>query len=121
MDASRAKALKISSSTIRSVGNFIWANASKCNSCDADNRVCKGSSAAQIVHGGSLGLIDIKSTCGSICSGNGVCPFRGCGREPRELMTPSNTKEFFYAQLYFSDARRRTGDWSAILDVGIHC
>jgi hypothetical protein len=45
---------------------------------------------------------------------------RACGKKPRELMTPSSTKEFLYAQLYFGDDRRRTWDWSAILDVGIH-
>src|SRR3954469_20381912 len=105
MGASKAKALKIFSSTIPSVGNFIWANASKCNSCDADNRVCKGSSAAQIVHSGSLGLVDIKATYGSICSGNGVCPFPWVREKPRELMTPSKHEGVFYAQLCFSDAR----------------
>jgi hypothetical protein len=46
---------------------------------------------------------------------------RECGRKPRELMTPSKLEGFFYAQLYFRDARRRTWNWSAILVVGIHC
>src|SRR3954453_21100667 len=110
MGASKAKALKISSSTIPSVGNFIWANASKCNSCDADNRVCKGSSAAQIVHSGSLGLISSRHAVAFVPAMEFALS-RGCGRKPRELMTPSKREGVFYAQLYFSDARRRTGDW----------
>src|SRR5215831_6313384 len=36
-------------------------------------------------------------------------------------MTPSKQEGFFYAQLYLGNARWRTWDWSAILDVGIHC
>src|SRR4029453_7550623 len=51
MGASRAKALRISSSTIPSVASFTWANASRCDSCDADNPVCKGSVADKIVCG----------------------------------------------------------------------
>jgi uncharacterized membrane protein YobD (UPF0266 family) len=47
--------------------------------------------------------------------------FRECGKKPRELMTPSKQEGFFYAQLYFRNARRRTWNWSAILDVGIRC
>jgi hypothetical protein len=39
--------------------------------------------------------------------------------KPRELMTPSKQEGFFYAQLYFRNARWRTRDWSAILDIGI--
>jgi hypothetical protein len=46
---------------------------------------------------------------------------RGCERKPRELMTPSKHEGVFYVQLYFGDARRRTWDWSAVLDVWNHC
>jgi hypothetical protein len=46
---------------------------------------------------------------------------RRCGEKPRELMTPSMQEGFFYAQLCFCNAWRRTWDWSAILVVGIHC
>jgi hypothetical protein len=50
-----------------------------------------------------------------------VWPDRFWDGKPRELMTPSNHEGVFYGQLYFGNARRRTWDWSALLDVGIHC
>jgi hypothetical protein len=37
---------------------------------------------------------------------------RGCGRKPRELMTPSKHEGAFYVGLYFGNARPRTWDWS---------
>src|SRR6266404_9688742 len=48
--------------------------------------------------------------------------FSRCGgRKPREPMTPSKRKEFFYARLYPGDVRRRIWDWRTILGIGVCC
>src|SRR5436190_18871375 len=47
-------------------------------------------------------------------------PAKSWGK-PHELMTPSKREEFFYARLHFSDGRRCTWNWRAILGVGVYC
>src|SRR5262249_19617064 len=100
MGALRAKALRISSSTIPSVASFIWANASRCNFCQSGRG--KGMFVCRCKRRPLRFLLIQKEKRDRVRQGNGVCLLaQGIrDRKPRELMTPSKQEGVFHARKY---------------------